>query len=184
MLSLLRDYRRRWPLWLLAGALALATAGIVLFTAGGAAAASPGGDGAADGQRVRGFIVPFADSARGRRLFVGKGCVICHAINGVGGKAAPPLDPDPDQRHADIFEFAARMWRGAPTMFVLQEMELGYQIDMTGEELAHIAGFVYDLEEQKRFSQDDVPELIRDWMTDTTYERLDELREELREYID
>ena len=69
-------------------------------------------------------------------------------------------------------------------MFVLQEMELGYQIDMTGEELAHIAGFVYDLEEQKRFSDDDVPELIRDWMTDTTYERLDELREELREYIE
>ena len=186
MLSFFRDTRRRWPLWLLLGALALATAGVILFTAGGAAAASHSADadGEADGQRVRGFIVPFADSARGRQLFVGKGCVICHAINGVGGKAAPPLDADPDVQHADIFDFAARMWRGAPTMFVLQEMELGYQIDMTGEELAHIAGFVYDLEEQKRFSDDDVPELIRDWMTDTTYERLDELREELREYIE
>ena len=67
--------------------------------------------------------------------------MFCHAVNGVGGKAAPPLDAVRDTRTIDVLEFAARMWRGAPTMIVLQEMELGYQIELTGEEIAHLAAF-------------------------------------------
>jgi len=29
------------------------------------------------------------EAAKGRALFVTKGCVICHSVNGVGGRAAP-----------------------------------------------------------------------------------------------
>lgn len=131
------------------------------FNAGWAASETSGG-----------YRLPFASSERGRELFVGKGCVVCHAVNNVGGKAGPPLDADPTQPFADIFDFTARMWRGAPTMIVLQEMELGYQIDFTGEELAHILRFLHDREAQKRFSEDDIPEVIRDWMVDEVYEEL------------
>ncbi len=123
-----------------------------------------------------GLVIPFGDAERGRKLFVGKGCVVCHSINGIGGLAGPALDADPSQPYVNVYDFVARMWRGASTMIVLQEMELGYQIELTGEELAHITRFVFDAQAQKSFSQDDIPELIRDWMLDEIYEEL-EMRE-------
>ena len=120
-----------------------------------------------------GYVVTFGEAERGRDLFTGKGCVVCHAINGVGGQAGPPLDADPEAPRLDVFDFAARMWQGAPTMIVLQEMELGYQIDLTGQELADLARFIHDAEAQASFSDRDVPELIRDWMVDEVYDELD-----------
>ena len=44
-----------------------------------------------------------ADAANGRDLFVSKGCVICHAVNGVSGKAAPALDADVTRAHGALF---------------------------------------------------------------------------------
>jgi len=120
-----------------------------------------------------GYVVSFGDSASGRDLFTGKGCVVCHSINGVGGMAGPALDADPSTAQLDVFDFAARMWRGAPTMIVLQEMELGYRIELSGQELADLARFIHDAEAQRSFRQTDVPELIRDWMVDEVYDELD-----------
>jgi cytochrome c len=131
-----------------------------------------------------GMIFPFIDPDRGRKLFVGKGCVICHSINGAGGRIGPPLDADPNQRFVDVFDFAARMWKGAPVMFVLQQMELGYEINFTGEELAQIAAFASNWRAQRAFSKDDIPEIIRDWITDANYERLEDLKEELFDFSD
>ena len=127
----------------------------------------------ATASELRKLVVPLADSLEGKRLFVGKGCVVCHSVNGVGGKAAPALDASADESHFDVFDFAARMWRGAPTMIVLQEMELGYQIDLSGDDLANIAAFASDPEEQSGFTEDDIPEVIRDWMIDEVYQELD-----------
>ncbi|MEO3429368.1 c-type cytochrome [Pelagibius sp. CAU 1746] len=128
-------------------------------------------DAAASGQRK--LVLPLANAEEGLKLFVGKGCVVCHAVNGVGGKAAPALDADGDDPYFDVFDFVARMWRGAPTMILLQEMELGYQIDLSGEELAHLAAFASDPDVQNRFGESDIPEVIRDWMVDEVYEELD-----------
>ena len=122
---------------------------------------------------MRSLVVPLADPARGRQLFVGKGCVVCHSVNDVGGHAGPPLDADPEETSIDVFDFVARMWRGASLMIVLQEMELGYQIELTGEELAHLASFAADADEQQDFSAEDIPELVRDWMVDEVYDKLD-----------
>ncbi len=119
------------------------------------------------------LAIPLADAEEGLKLFVGKGCVVCHAVNGVGGKAAPALDAASGQAYFDVFDFIARMWRGAPTMILLQEMELGYQIDLSGEELAHLAAFASNAEVQARFSEQDIPEVIRDWMVDEVYQELD-----------
>ena len=124
--------------------------------------------------QARGYALPFADAEKGRELFVGKGCVVCHAVNGAGGKAGPALDAaEDDAGYLDPFDFAARMWRGAQTMTVLQEMELGYQIEFTGAELAHIARFLGDRAAQRDFGDNDIPELIRDWMVDDVYRQFD-----------
>ncbi|HIC81491.1 MAG TPA: c-type cytochrome [Kiloniellaceae bacterium] len=128
---------------------------------------------AAQEQESQKLVIPLADPEEGLRLFVGKGCVVCHAVNGVGGKAAPALDADPDAPYLDVLDFTARMWRGAPTMIVLQEMEMGYQIELTGEELAHIAAFASSPAVQSQFSDKDIPEVIRDWMVDEVYQELD-----------
>lgn len=121
----------------------------------------------------RKMVVPLARAEEGLKLFVGKGCVVCHQVNGIGGKAAPALDADGEQPYFDVFDFAARMWRGAPTMILLQEMELGYQIALTGDDLANLAAFAADREVQSRFSEKDIPEVIRDWMVDEVYQELD-----------
>ncbi len=107
-----------------------------------------------------GLIIPPFDAARGRVLFATKGCVVCHNINGVGGEDAPDISADHMENGMNAFEFAARMWRGAPAMIAMQENELGEQIELTGEELAAIIAFVHDPAEQARFSEDDVPEHI------------------------
>ena len=111
-----------------------------------------------------GLVVPNFDAELGRELFASKGCVVCHSVNGVGGEDAQPFAAEYMDEVMNPFEFAARMWRGAPFMIELQEEELGAQIDLTGEELAAIIAFVHDSEEQARFSMDDVPHEIEDLM--------------------
>lgn len=110
------------------------------------------------------LIMPLMSSTRGRKLFASKGCVTCHAINGVGGEDAPPLDAHSMQLFMNPFEFAARMWRGAATMILLQEEALGEQIEFNGAELADIIAFVHDEEEQHRFSEADIPPEIMPMM--------------------
>ena len=100
------------------------------------------------------MALPNYDATRGRELFVTKGCVVCHAVNDVGGDAirdlggdtAPPLDASRMPIRMDPFIFFARMWRGAQTMIALQEQRLGYQIALDGAELADIMAFIYDFE--------------------------------------
>jgi cytochrome c len=104
-----------------------------------------------------GIIVQTADPARGRKLFVSKGCVLCHAINDVGGTTAPPLDAEAMSAPLDPLEFVARMWRGAEAMIFMQQQELGEQIEFSAQELADIIAFVNAPEEQRRFAEDDIP---------------------------
>lgn len=104
-----------------------------------------------------GLMMPSMDAARGRLLFASKGCVVCHAINKVGGEDAPPFDASTMVLPMNAFEFAARMWDGAEAMVALQREELGEPIQLTGQELADIIGFVHHAEEQKKFSDADIP---------------------------
>lgn len=109
------------------------------------------------------------DSANGRALFVDKGCVICHAVNGVGGKAAPALDAEIGAPAIDPLDFAARMWRGAPAMIELQSIELGYTIYLTADEIADIAAFAGDIAEQKALDLESVPETLRNGFLDEQF---------------
>jgi cytochrome c len=106
--------------------------------------------------------MPNMDPQRGRKLFVTKGCVACHAINGVGGHDATNLDAHTMQSMMNPFEFAAKMWAMAPAMIYAQEEALGEQILFTGDELADIIAFVHDDDEQHHFTDADVsPEAVK-----------------------
>ena len=106
---------------------------------------------------LAGLAMPEISAARGRILFASKGCVACHSINGIGGKAAPRMDASTMMPNMNPFTFAARMWRGAETMVALQRRLFGEPIDLSGQDLADIIGFVHDAEEQKKFSEADIP---------------------------
>lgn len=116
------------------------------------------------GMMGSGHVIPTMNPARGRTLFAGKGCVVCHSINGVGGEDAPPLDASTMELPMNPFEFAARMWRGAEAMVAMQREELGEPIQLTGQELADIITFVHDDDEQKKFSVTDIPPKIKNLM--------------------
>ena len=59
------------------------------------------------------------------------------------------------------FDFVASMWAGARPMIDLQDEELGGQVEFTGRELADIIGFVHNADEQKNFSEADIPPKIK-----------------------
>ena len=109
-----------------------------------------------------GLALPPMDPEHGRELFLEKGCVACHQINGVGGNLGPTLNADDMPEPMNAFEFAARMWRGAPAMTELQEQLLGDPIELTGQELADIIAFAHDEEAQAKLSPEQVPEKYRD----------------------
>lgn len=130
--------------------------------ASGAAATEHAQTAAGDSFEVpMGLYIPEMNAERGRALFAETGCVICHAVNDVGGHHTP-LDAATMERPMNAFEFAAKMWRGAEPMIFLQREDLGYVIDLSGQEFADIIAFVHDVEEQRKFSLDDIPpEILR-----------------------
>jgi hypothetical protein len=127
------------------------------------------------------LVLPLVSIERGRRLFVNKGCVICHSINGIGGQAAAALDAAPGQTSIDILDFVARLLLGASAMLDLQATELGYQIGLIPQEIGDLAAFVYDPEAQGEFSYDEVPVPLQDWILNEPYWDFEEWPETLPE---
>ncbi len=131
------------------------------------------------------IVVPIVDSERGRQLFVTKGCVICHSVQGFGGQAAPALDAGDGPLAIDVLGFAARMWRGAVAMLKLQQIELGYQIRLDAREIGDLAAFATDPIEQAKFSLEQIPEPLRDWVLEEPYWQDESWPDELLEqYFD
>jgi len=121
-----------------------------------------------------GLVLPAMNSERGRELFASTGCVVCHSINGVGGFDAPMLDAEFMDQPMNPFDFAANMWRGAETMVQMQREELGDVIQISGQDLADIIAFVHDPVQQALFSEDDIPEDVREMMEHAEEESEDE----------
>ena len=110
------------------------------------------------------LVMPLMNSQRGKKIFVDKGCVACHAINGVGGHDAPPMDAHKMEKLMNPFDFAAKMWNHAPAMIAAQEGAFGEQIFFTGEELADIIAFIHDDEAQHGFSEKDITAKVHKMM--------------------
>lgn len=106
------------------------------------------------------LTIPRIDAANGRRVFVNKGCVVCHAVNGVGGSTGPALDARIPASYVGLMDFAARMWRGAEAMIALQKQDLGFRIELSGEEIGDLTAFANDIDEQLKLHDRDIPEFI------------------------
>ena len=115
-------------------------------------------------QPSSGLVLPKMDSKRGRELYVNKGCVACHSINGVGGADAAPLDAAAMDPAMNPFEFFARMWLGTKPMIAMQENRMGQQVELNAQELADIVAFIHDPEMQKSFSAAEIPHDIDELM--------------------
>ncbi len=116
--------------------------------------------------REIGVALPPMDSQRGRQLFVEKGCVACHSVNGVGGDLGPALNAADMPRPMNAFEFAARMWRGAQAMAALQEDMLGEVVALDGQDLADLVAFAHDAKEQARLTEEQIPDSFRKLIDD------------------
>lgn len=108
-----------------------------------------------------GLALPPMDSHRGHQVFMNKGCVVCHAVNGVGGDIGPSMNASDMPSPMNVFEFTARMWKGAPAMVAMQNEQLGDFIKLTGQDLADLIAFVHDEEMQKTVTIDQVPKRWR-----------------------
>jgi cytochrome c len=107
------------------------------------------------------IVLPTMNAETGKMLFASKGCVICHQVNGVGGKDGGALDNKAMKAAITPFDFFAKMWLGADKMIIMQKKELGATTDFTGQELADIIGFLHDPNLVKTFSDKDIPETIK-----------------------
>jgi cytochrome c len=107
------------------------------------------------------ILLPAMNAQNGKMLFASKGCVICHQVNGVGGKDGGALDNKAMTAAMSPFDFFAKMWLGADKMIIMQKKELGATTDFTGQELADIIAFLHDPVLVKTFSDKDIPETIK-----------------------
>jgi cytochrome c551/c552 len=147
----------RQQAWII-GRLSLSAALAIGVVSAGLLAA--GAHGTAQAAKTQ-LTLPDGDAARGRALFVSKGCVACHAINEIGGTTGPPLDVEFAPDEVDPLDFVARMWRGAEAMVSMQQSLFGAQLDFTGAELADIIAFAHDPSEQRKFSEADIPPAMK-----------------------
>ena len=102
------------------------------------------------------LMMPKMNPENGKNLFVNKGCVACHAVNGVGGHDAPAMDAHEMDNQMNPFDFSAKMWNHAPGMIAAQEEAFGEMIEFTGEELADIIAFVHSETAQHGFNESDL----------------------------
>jgi mono/diheme cytochrome c family protein len=90
------------------------------------------------------LFTPTEDPVSGARLFQTKGCVRCHAINGVGGTEGPDLGQT--ARPPSFYELAAAMWNHLPQMATRlwsspsSATEKPY---MTPNEMSDLVAFLY-----------------------------------------
>ena len=109
-----------------------------------------------------GLVLPPMSSEHGKEVFLDKGCIVCHSVNGVGGEIGPSLNAADMPQPMNAFDFAARMWRGAPVMAEMQQDLLGEMISLTGQDLADIVAFAHDEAEQAELSSNQIPDRYKD----------------------
>ncbi|MDH3241341.1 MAG: cytochrome c [Alphaproteobacteria bacterium] len=110
------------------------------------------------------LVLPSMNPAKGRVYFATRACVVCHSVNGIGGKNAVALDIEIRPATVDMLGFITRMWRGGTPMLALQRRLFSEQIDLTAEELGDIIAFLHSPAEQDRFSKNDIPTFIQEFM--------------------
>lgn len=75
-------------------------------------------------------------------IFREKGCIHCHSVNGVGGRAGPDLG-GAGGHPADLAFLVTAMWNHAPNMWGRMQAERLSYPTLTYEETAHLATYLY-----------------------------------------
>lgn len=84
-----------------------------------------------------------ADPLVGRRVFVEKGCMKCHAIWGEGGRLGPDLGNAGNWR--SVLQLAGVLWSHSPEMIEkMRERHISRET-ISPDEMADLAGFLYFL---------------------------------------
>lgn len=109
-----------------------------------------------------GLGLPPMDSAHGREVFLEKGCIVCHQVNGIGGQIGPAFDAETMPQPMNVMEFAARMLRGTPAMVPMQQDLLGEAIELTAQELTDLTAFAHDGSAQRTLTVEHIPERYRE----------------------
>lgn len=86
------------------------------------------------------FMMPGSPTS-GRRLFIQKGCIGCHSINGRGGKVGPDLSKR--DFFKSVTEIAGSMWNHDPQMWgKMQRRGTGRPV-FNGNEMADVIAYLY-----------------------------------------
>ena len=101
----------------------LAGAGLAVFVA---AAAAPG---------------PQGNRSAGERLFKERKCIVCHSVNGVGGKSAPPLGSQGGQAYTPN-AMASAMWSHATGMWQAMDRAGIQRPQLTAQQAADLYAFL------------------------------------------
>jgi cytochrome c551/c552 len=80
------------------------------------------------------------DAARGRAVFMEKGCVRCHLPAGQGRSTGPPLEEL--SRPQGALHLAGRLWNHAPAMFAALSQEGGKWPELTPERMADLMAYL------------------------------------------
>jgi mono/diheme cytochrome c family protein len=83
------------------------------------------------------------DPVNGERVFADKGCVGCHAVNGVGGKGGPDLGRTPRPR--TFFDLAAAIWNHAPKMATRMRERGLVRPPLDAREAGDVVAYLYTL---------------------------------------
>lgn len=77
----------------------------------------------------------------GREVFEEKGCMNCHAINGIGGNIGPDFG-----KHlfvGDEFNLFSKMWNHSPKMLLLMSHSSTQKPEFTGKEFKSLSNFLF-----------------------------------------
>jgi cytochrome c2 len=84
------------------------------------------------------------DPLTGRALFVGKGCISCHAVWGQGGNLGPDLTRA--KIGLTLLEFAGVLWNHSPAMIEMMRSRRIPRQTISTTEMADLASFLYSLD--------------------------------------
>ena len=88
-------------------------------------------------------LEPAQDPLAGSEVFAAKGCVECHAVNGLGGAVGPDLGRI--ARRRSFYELAATLWNHIPLMGEGMEEHGVEHREMDAHEAADLIGFLFTL---------------------------------------
>src|SRR3990172_9529599 len=84
------------------------------------------------------------DPLAGSRVFGARGCVKCHAVNGVGGRVGPDLGRV--QRPRSFFDLAAALWNHAPRMADRMRQQGVARPRLDARETGDLVAFLFTLD--------------------------------------